>query len=215
MTHIHLFSKISAIFLALILVTSPVASALATGYNLNNKMDSDDPDITYENLKYTGPVSSSKDSTSSKSTTNENSRKNQTNCLVSLQPVQRSPFDLKQQAYETISSINPVENTNNNDIIKKLETAKLHIAMSIDSGAWYDKSHLKLVVVSYEDYTEEDTEFGVNTTVFRDERTAVRNIMEIISKNKDATIDDELLKEVLINLIQADRNIAQVSITDA
>lgn len=44
MNNIHLFSKISAIFVAFILVTTPIASALASGYALNEETPPDAAD---------------------------------------------------------------------------------------------------------------------------------------------------------------------------
>ena len=66
MNNIHLFSKISAIFFALVFITTPIASALTTGYILNDEKHADDHDKTYEYveyIKYAGLGSYSKDST--------------------------------------------------------------------------------------------------------------------------------------------------------
>lgn len=201
MGDICVLGKLCAVFFALVLIITPVNTAWAAGNSQNNMTNS------------TGSTKSVDEKNGGSAAYND--RKSLTGQLGLLQPVSTFPLDLNQQAHEIISSISPVKDTNNNDITKKLETAELHIAGSIDSGAWYDREHLKPDVVSDIDCADGDTEPCVNTIVFRDGRTAVQNILEVISKNKDNTVDDELLMDVLINLVQADRNIADTAIEDA
>lgn len=166
--------------------------------------------------------------------TDEKSHNKLKNRLESLQPDFTSPLTLKQQAYGNLSSLNPVENKNNKDITKKLDKAKLYIKKSVASGLWYDKNHLKPVQESGDESTDKDEDsanneddstdkdendkepgFDIKTPVFKSEKTSAQNILEIISKSKDQLLDDDILIETLINLVQADRNIAQTAITDA
>jgi hypothetical protein len=220
MGDICVLSKVCAVLFALVLIITPVSTACAAVYSQNNETVAGNYDKAPENSRITKDDTNSTGSTKTVDEKNGgsagyNDRKILTDQLGLLQPVSTSPLNLKQQAYEEISALTLIENTNNRDIILKLDAAELHIASSIDSDAWYDRDHLKPAMVPDIDCTEGDTEFCVTTTVFRDGRTAVQNILEVISKNKDENVDDELLMEVLVTLLQADRNIADTAITDA
>ncbi|MCK5660395.1 MAG: hypothetical protein KAH86_03480, partial [Methanosarcinales archaeon] len=234
MAVIRIFSKVLAILFAVILITAPVSTALAAGDSWKDNTQENKP--TDDKSQDKSKDDKSKDDKSHDNKPekpsekddddDEKSRHKLKDRLKSLHSVSTPPLNLKQQAHEDISSIIPAENKNNKDIIKKLGSAELHIAASIDPGAWYGENRLKPVQKSDDDdsedgdddsddnYDESESEIEIETTVFKDERTAAKNILEIISKNKDGTIDDDLLIDILINLVQADRNIAQTSITD-
>ncbi|CAG0987352.1 hypothetical protein METP2_02352 [Methanosarcinales archaeon] len=242
MGNIRIFGKLLSILLAIILITAPISSALSAGYTRNNETSANDHNESIGNTKVT-PGSESKDSskTNNSDTRNNNAPEDDSkdtdekphnklkNRLESLQPDFTSPLTLKQQAYGNLSSLNPVENKNNKDITKKLDKAKLYITKSVASGLWYDKNHLKPVQESDDnddddnndndsaDKDENDKGPGIDikTPVFKSEKTSAQNILEIISKSKDQLPDDDILIETLINLVQADRNIAQTAITDA
>lgn len=225
MSNICTFSRLPAILLAIILLTAPVSSALAAGYGQNNETHDSDYNKNNDSIKVNISDNDSKadakiGNNNSNSNNDENSHDKLKSRLSSLQTDPESPLILKQQAYRNLSLIAPVENKTNIDIIKKLDNAKFHIAESIASGLWYDKTHLKPFQEPDNDGKRKEKAdiehgFDIETTVFKAEKTATQNILEIISKNKDGAIDDDQLIEALINLLQADRNIAQMAIMDA
>lgn len=221
MSNDHSSGRLFAILFAILIITAPIDSAFATGYNQNNEKTS-----IKQGAEIKDSANDSKDKI--KTDTNENTdqkekdpREKLKELLSSLQPDPTSPLILKQNAYKNISSITLIEDKNNKDLIKKLDEAKFHIAGSIDDKAWYDSVHLTYERNAEEDYRkeiedkdEDKNKLGIETAVFKEEKLAAINILEIISKSKGNTIDNDLLIEILLNLIQADRNIAQTSITD-
>jgi hypothetical protein len=222
MSNNHALGRLFAILFAILIITAPIGSALAAGYIQNNEKNVNKQDAELgETSNY--PKDKIKTDTNEDTDKKENDpREKLRELLSSLQIDPTSPLTLKQNAYKNISAIILIEEKNNKDLVKKLDEAKFHIAGSIDDKAWYDSVHL---VHEYnakeddkkeiEDKDDDKNKHGIETTVFKEEKLAAINILEIISKNKGSTIDNDLLIEILLNLIQADRNIAQTSITDA
>ena len=215
----HMIRRLLTILIAVVLITAPISTALAAGYDMTAKKPVGDNGKKDKSVKDKSSGHSKNNHDKNKQNQNkqfENPRDALNDALRTLQPSSTPPLYLKQEAHDEISSIVHTDKKNNKDILKKLDSTESHISTSIESEAWLDPSHLKPIGFSVDTEIDDNNEKSRSKTiVFKEERSAIQDIITIISKNKEKTFDNSQLIDAVVHLVQADQSLARISIQDA